>query len=32
MSQHGWLEMVGHLFDLFGRDADGPIERDACAG
>ena len=31
-SLNGWLEIVGHLFDLLGRDADGPIERDASAG
>src|SRR5437870_5591293 len=26
------LESVGHLFDMLGRDADGPIKRDARAG
>ena len=31
-TQHGWLEIVGHVFDLLGCDADGPIEGDACAG
>ena len=26
------LEIVGHLLDLFGRDADGAVERNAGAG
>ena len=31
-SQHRWLEIVGHLLNLLGRDADGAIEWDARAG